>query len=508
MGTVSRHSAVFFAGTIFTAGLGYLFKVYLARSLDARGLGIYALGMTLVAFLSLFNSLGLPRSASRYVAAYCATGKFDLLRGFLAHGLLALLVFNVLLGAVMLLVGPWIAVHFYHTPEIQAYLPLFALLMIAGVLTSFFGQVLAAYRNVARRTVISNFIGSPATMILTVVLVTGGFGLGGYIFAQMVGAFLVLALLVRMAWRLTPRAARFFSGKLPGMEKEAVAFSATSVGLGLLDFLKVQTDRIAVGHYLDARQVGVYSIAAAMVAMVPLVQRSINQIFASTIADLHARDDYQLLKRMFQTITKWTVGLTFPFAFVLIVYAREFMQIFGRGFGEGWPILIIGAVGGLVDCGVGPAGTLLLMSGRQNRLIKIQVVTAGLTIGLILTLVPHWGIVGAGLAMALIVALTNLWFLVEVRRELKFYPYGGSFLRLAVPLAATAAVLILVHRAFPLRPGWMGIAVGMVLAYLVFGGIALVFSFDEDDWVIARAAWSRLRRLGGHSLDAGTPSGL
>ena len=90
--------------------------------------------------------------------------------------------------------------------------------------------------------------------------------------------------------------------------------------------------------------------------MVPLVQRSINQIFASTIADLHARDDYQLLKRMFQTITKWTVGLTFPFAFVLIVYAREFMQIFGRGFGEGWPILIIGAVGGLVDCGVGPRG--------------------------------------------------------------------------------------------------------------------------------------------------------
>jgi uncharacterized membrane protein len=48
---------------------------------------------------------------------------------------------------------------------------------------------------------------------------------------------------------------------------------------------------------------------------------------------------------------------------------------------------------------------------------------------------------------------------------------------------------------------------GMVLAYLVFGGIALVFSFDEDDWVIARAAWSRLRRLGGHSFDAGTPSG-
>ena len=353
---------------------------------------------------------------------------------------------------------------------------------------------------------IINFIGSPATMILTVILVTGGLGLGGYIFAQMAGAFVALALLVRMAWRLTPPAARFFSGTLPGMEKEAVAFSATSVGLGVLDFLKIQTDRIAVGHYLDARLAGVYSIAAAMVGMVPLVQKSVNQIFASTIADLHARGEHQLLKRMFQTVTKWVIGLTFPFAFVLIIYAREFMQIFGRGFGEAWPILVIGAVGGLVDCGVGPAGTLLLMSGRQNRLIKIQAVTAALMIGLSMTLVPRWGIVGAGLAMALTVALTNLGFLVEVRRELKFYPYSGSFLRLVPPLAAAAVVLILVHRVLPLRSGWIEIAVGMVLAYVVFGGLALAFSFDEDDWVIAHAAWSRLRRFCGHPPDAETQS--
>ena len=237
-------------------GLGYLFKVSWPVLWTLVGLESCP-GMTLVAFLSLFDSLGLPRSASRYVAAYCATGKFDLLARIFGRRLLALWLSTSCSG-VMLLVGPWIAVHFYDTPEIQAYLPLFALLMIAEVLTSFFGQVLAAYRNVARRTVISNFIGSPATMILTVVLVTGGFGLGGYIFAN--GRSLpVLALLVRMAWRLTPRAARFFSGTLPGMEKEAVAFSATSVGLGLLDFLKVQTDRIAVGHYLDARQLGVSS---------------------------------------------------------------------------------------------------------------------------------------------------------------------------------------------------------------------------------------------------------
>ena len=99
MGHISRHSAVFFAGTIFTAATGYLFKIYLARVLGAEALGIYALGMTIVGLLGIFNALGLPYSAVRFVASYTATARFDLLRGFLVRSIFLLLIFNLLLGA-------------------------------------------------------------------------------------------------------------------------------------------------------------------------------------------------------------------------------------------------------------------------------------------------------------------------------------------------------------------------------------------------------------------------
>ena len=70
MGHISRHSAVFFAGTIFTAAAGYLFKIYLARVLGAEALGIYALGMTIVGLLGIFNALGLPYSARACYKAF------------------------------------------------------------------------------------------------------------------------------------------------------------------------------------------------------------------------------------------------------------------------------------------------------------------------------------------------------------------------------------------------------------------------------------------------------
>ena len=120
MGHISRHSAVFFAGTIFTAAAGYLFKIYLARVLGAEALGIYALGMTIVGLLGIFNALGLPYSAVRFVAAYSATGKFDLLRGFLVRSTALLLFFNLLLGGALLLVGPWVAVHILSHPGVES----------------------------------------------------------------------------------------------------------------------------------------------------------------------------------------------------------------------------------------------------------------------------------------------------------------------------------------------------------------------------------------------------
>src|SRR5437588_9061425 len=106
MGHISRHSGTFFAGTVFSLVAGYLFKIYLARVLGAEALGIYALGMTIVGFLGVFNALGLPQAAVRFVATYAGTGRPDLLRGFLGRSSVLLLISNLLLGMGMVLAGP------------------------------------------------------------------------------------------------------------------------------------------------------------------------------------------------------------------------------------------------------------------------------------------------------------------------------------------------------------------------------------------------------------------
>ncbi len=492
---IGRHSGAFFAGTLFTAALGYAFKIYLARVLGAEILGIYTLGLTVIGFLGIFNALGLGQAAIRFVPAYMAARDYRKLHALLWKAPIVLLAANLLLGAVLLLSGRWIAVDFYHAPALVPYIPLFALIMLLGVLNEFYGRVLAGHMQVRRRTLIVNFIGTPVTMLLSILLLSFGFRLGGYLAGQILSATLVCLLLILAARAYSPAEARFTAQRGTSLDKQVWSFSASMLGIVAMEFAIAHTDKIALGYFRGAREVGIYSIAAALVAYVPVVLGSVNQIFSPTIADLHARGQHSLLARLFQSLTKWVLAVTIPLATVLLIFARPLMGLFGPEFERGWPILVIGTIGQLVNCGVGSVGYLLLMTGNERRLIRVQVGMAVLMVVSSLALIPWLGVIGAAVASALTNIGMNVLNLAQVRKTLHLSPYNRSYLGLALPAAAGILVTWLVKKnAAMFHHNWLSILAAMISVYLAFGAALLISGLDDDDRMIARAVWSRVRQ--------------
>jgi O-antigen/teichoic acid export membrane protein len=492
IGSISRQSAVYFAGTILTAAAGYFFKIYLARRLGAEALGLYALGMSIVGFLGLFNAVGLPTTAARFVAEYSTRGEFARLGALLRGGLALLSVGNLLLGVVVLTAGPWVAVHFYHAPALSSYFWAFALIMLFGVLTNFLGQVMAGYRDVARRTIITHFIGTPANIVVGVLLISLGFGLRGYMIAQVVSAVLVLGLLAVAVWRMTPVEARA-AGTFGSVERKVVAFSAAAFGLAAVDFALSQTDKIVLGYYLAPKQVGIYAVAMALVGFVPIALQSVNQIFSPIIAELHAMGNRLLLQKLYTTLTRWIVISTIPLVLTIVIFARQLMGIFGFGFQSGAAVLAIGAIGQLINCAVGSVGFLLLMSGHQMEMIKIQAVNAALMIALSLFLVPRLGLPGAALASAITVATTNIWSLAAVRRRLNLFPYDAGYLKLALPALLSGAILLALSHGFAtVHASWRIAGLGLVCAYVSFLGSLFIFGLDGEDRQIAQLVWAKI----------------
>lgn len=493
MGEVSRQSLVFFLGTIFTAAATYLFKIYVARKLGAEKLGIYAIGMSVTGFLGLFPALGLPDAAARFVAVYNANGRMGQLRGFLVRALALLMGANLLMGGGIFLARHWIAERLYHLLALSGYMPLFIAIMFCGGVSVFLGRVLAGYKDIARRTVITNFCGTPLMMALAVGLLMWGAGLWGYIMAQVASAVVIVAALGWSAWKLTPVQARSASTPAARLQPEVYSFSAAVLGVAILEFLMAQTDKLLLGLYLDPRSVGIYGVAFGIVAFVPIILQSVNQIFGPTIADLHSRGELQLLNQLYGTLTKWIIGLTIPLALVIIFFSAPLMKLFGGEFEAGWPVLVIGTLGQLINCGVGSVGFMLLMSGNQRRLVKVQAAMAAVAVVANVILIPVLGMIGAAVASALVVIGSNLWYMREVRQALQARPFYRGYRTLLLPCGLTLACVLLLRLGIHGWPEWVLILAALVSAYLIFVITALACGLESEERVIAMAAWLRIR---------------
>ena len=323
LGQISRQSAVFFLGTLFTMGAGYLVKVYVARVLGAEQLGMYALGMTMVNFVQMAGMLGLHGTAPRFVSVYNATGKFDELRGYLTRSTSAIVFLNLLWSVGLVLSGSWIARNLYHAPDLAQYIPLFAVLAVLGAINVFYCQVLAGFKDIAKRTVITNFVGSPLVIALTVMLLALGTGMWGYLGAQIASSVVVVTLLVAAAWKLTPRASPFFFGG------SAAARSRGQVaGLGLSGDERSRFSGDAGGQnsaraLSESSRRGNLCFGLHSVCFHPDHSAIGESDFCScNCRSACAGDDKTCCRNCFRLSRSGLLGLTFPLACVMIVFAR------------------------------------------------------------------------------------------------------------------------------------------------------------------------------------------
>lgn len=481
---IGRQSSVSLAGTIFTMVVGYVFRVYLARELGPRLLGWNALGIGLYSVCKLLGEVGLPAAALRYAGVYSASAD-NRLSIFFWRSLFWTLAGTCALASIVTLGRYWISLRLFHDLELSRYLPLYALLIPVGAASSFLVQMTSGLRMVARATFVTRFISFPFMVISTVLALAFGWSLWGYIAAQVAGEILTLCLIAAMLWR-----SRFVhfpgTGIAQGLDSETRCFAASMLGMGLLTFLGGHADRLILGFYLSAKQVGIYAIASSAAALNVIFLQAVNSIFAPTIASLHQQGEHDLLLRLYQTLTKWIIAFSLPLIFVFLIFSRTIMGLFGADFQVGWLILAIVTLGELVNCATGSVGYLLLMSGNQNSILRVRLVLAGLLTLANLALIPHFGVTAAAVVSATGTILSNIAYLAIVRWRLQLFPYNRSYLKLFAPSSAALLLLLILHAK--IASGVSAIlvlcAAASLAAAVLLGGFACFGLSDDDRFIV------------------------
>jgi len=223
--------------------------------------------------------------------------------------------------------------------------------------------------------------------------------------------------------------------------------------------------------------VGIYNVALLLSGTLLLPLAGFSQLFPPIASRLYEKSEMNQLEELYGTVTRWSIMLTSVGFVGLVLYRTDLLTIFGSDYTAGAEILVVLAVGQLVNSAAGPADHLLAMTDHRYILVTNQVVMGVSNIILNYLLLIEYGPIGAAVATAMIFASLNIARVVEIYVLEGIFPYDNSFLKFLPALSVGTLVMFLSRFFLPTPWSYVGIPLGLS----IYMASLYIFGLEEID---------------------------
>lgn len=426
-GNVVRGGVVAFGIYAASAALAYGSQLMAARLMGATSFGIYAYVLAWMTFLAYFCALGSDVSLLRFVAAYKATRRWDLLRGIVRYAerrtaAIGLTVAAIgILGAIFRYIGT--TSEAAHTFAIGFPLtPLLALLWIRCSTVRALGGLVSAIaperivRDMALigalfgfAQIFSNRIEAPIAMLSTVL-----------------AALVALAIVSASRRRLFPVAAQT---ETRSYDREL--WRRTGLPLMIITTVEILWNRtgiIVLGWLGDTRGAGLYSLAFNIAFVAALPRTAINAVYAPAISDLFVRHRKAELQALIAKASFLTLIGAFGMSLPLWLLTEPILRLFGPDFAAAAPLIRILLIGQVVAAAFGSQLYVMTMTGEEIPAAVIILGTVAINFLSAVWLTQSLGRSGAAVATVGTLVLWNVAMALFIWRRLSLWPSLAGFI--------------------------------------------------------------------------------
>lgn len=400
--------------TVFSRFLGLASSMFVARMLGKIGLGELGIVQSTVGMFSSLAGLGLGLAATKHIAEQrvhspAAAGE--------TIGFLSLISWTSgsLISLIVLILAPWLAAHTLAAPELAPELQQGTLLLLFGVINGVQTGVLSgfeAFKTIARVNLICGFANFP-------ILVGGAYfgGLSGVVW----GMVAVLALNCYLNFRAVRSEASaagiviryrnvekhfdlIWSFGLPGMLSGLIFGPANWVANTLL-----------VNQHGGYGEMGLLSATNSWFQAVAFLPNLLGQVLLPILATYTAAKDNRRAVRAL-TITTWVNAvIVLPVVAVGCLFSRQIMELYGRGFDHGGPVLIVTLISGGILMVQGPITNQLVAAGKMWSYFVVHVAWGCVFVIGSLWFVSSHGAVGLASARLVAYVVSGIGVLLALR---------------------------------------------------------------------------------------------
>jgi len=217
--------------------------------------------------------------------------------------------------------------------------------------------------------------------------------------------------------KVTPQ---FIRTAKPVFNNRQWLLSALPLGLSSgLNIVKTRITILLMGFFVSAGQIGTFQVAVSSAALAGLVLQANNATLAPQFASLYVQGKKQALQRLVTISTRVVLAFNLIITIIFFVFGKQLLSfVFGLDLIEAYPAILIMLTGQLINSFAGSVVFLLNMTGYENDVMKVIVLSSLANAIITLFLTPIWGILGGAIATAVTLIIAQIIMAVLVYKRL------------------------------------------------------------------------------------------
>ena len=411
----------FAAGAKLSAAfIAFGLTALVTRNMPNDEAGLFLLGFSILAVLSVFFRLGLDNVILRFLSAH---GTDALALEKLNRGLLWVASVVIPSTALGMFFSEQIATHIFNKPAFGPVLFWMLLALPAMAIFMLLAMAFQAQHRVVITTIFQNL------GISTIFVAAFGYlwveqpeVLNAVTAAQIyAGAAGVIFLAALVTWF----SQKGISFNVTSYKDKELASASTNLWVASnMSLITMWSGILIAGAIVPAEELAQLSAAQRTAMLTSFVLMVVNMVVAPRYAHMWKNGDMAGIQRLAKWSTRGMIVMVTPVVLIMIILPERVMSLFGRGFDEAGILLAIMAVGQFINVATGSVGYLLNMSGHEKDFRRVTLFVGPLTIILVILFTHSYGVVGAAIGTAVGMLMQNLGAIYMVRLRLYFYPIG------------------------------------------------------------------------------------
>lgn len=464
-----RGSSMLLAGRAISMGLNFTVQILTVRYLSKNAYGAFTYALSVVSMSTSLSLLRLDKALARFVPIYQEKQAFQKMFGTIVMAMGT--VIGIGLSITLLILGTQgiLADRFIHDPLALSLLLVVILLAPFQALDSLFENLLAVFAG-ARAIFFRRHLLGPGLRLVAVLLVmltradARGLAIG-----YLAGGILGTAVFVLMFYQIMRQQNLLGHLKLRQLKmpvREVFSFSLPLVTTDVVVILRSSMVVVLLEYLRSTAAVAEFRAVLPVADVNLLVFESFRYLYIPLASRLYARTNTTELTQLYWKTAVWITVFSFPIFALSFSLAEPFTSfLFGERYAQSAVVLAVLALGSYFNASLGFNYHTLSVYGRVRYLVKTDIITALLGIGLNLWLIPRHGALGAAIGVSSALITNNLLNHWGLWRNTGIDLFQWRYLRVYVAIALAAFGILLVQQllAPPFAVGLLLIAVVSLL---------------------------------------------